>query len=56
MPISDNPVIKLSSNTNGHDYVIGDLHGCYDLLEKLLELIVGVIHDIFNRLKIYSDF
>ena len=37
MPISDNPVIKLSSNTNGHDYVIGDLHGCYDLLEKLLE-------------------
>lgn len=37
MPILDNPVIKLASNTNGHDYVVGDLHGCYDLLEELLE-------------------
>ena len=37
MPISDNPVLKIPYNNAGHDYVIGDLHGCYDLLEKLLE-------------------
>lgn len=37
MPISNNPVIKLAYNNNGHDYVIGDLHGCYALLEKLLK-------------------
>ena len=37
MPISNNPVIKLAYNNNGYDYVIGDLHGCYALLEKLLK-------------------
>jgi serine/threonine protein phosphatase 1 len=27
---------KLPTNTQGRDYVIGDLHGCTDLLDKLL--------------------
>lgn len=27
---------KLSSNEQGKDYVVGDLHGCYGLLERLL--------------------
>ena len=30
-------VRRLPSNTVGKDYVVGDLHGCYDLLERLLE-------------------
>lgn len=33
MPI---PVQKLTNNFTGNDYVIGDLHGCIDLLERLL--------------------
>jgi len=32
----ENPLRKLPANRHGQDYVIGDLHGCYDLLEKLL--------------------
>jgi serine/threonine protein phosphatase 1 len=27
---------KLPANRQGKDYVVGDLHGCYDLLERLL--------------------
>ncbi len=27
---------KLPSNSSGKDYVVGDLHGCFELLEKLL--------------------
>lgn len=27
---------KLPANTEGKDYVVGDLHGCYHLLERLL--------------------
>lgn len=30
---------RFEKNTNGTDYVIGDLHGCYDLLmDKLKEI------------------
>jgi serine/threonine protein phosphatase 1 len=28
---------QLPQNTHGKDYVVGDLHGCFDLLEQLLE-------------------
>jgi len=30
------PILKLPTNTTGKDFVVGDLHGCYDLLESLL--------------------
>lgn len=30
-------IIKLPANSNGKDYVIGDLHGCLELLHRLLE-------------------
>ena len=34
----ENPVIaKIAPNTKGRDFVIGDLHGCYEALEELLE-------------------
>jgi serine/threonine protein phosphatase 1 len=33
---SNAPIRKLPANTVGKDYVIGDLHGCYGLLEQLL--------------------
>lgn len=31
------PVLKLDANLHGRDFVIGDLHGCFDLLERLLK-------------------
>ena len=30
-------VRSLPSNLNGRDFVVGDLHGCFDLLDRLLE-------------------
>lgn len=33
---SNAPIRKLPTNTLGKDYVVGDLHGCYGLLERLL--------------------
>jgi len=30
---------KLPSNTLGRDFVIGDLHGCFDLLERLMKAV-----------------
>ena len=32
---------KLPTNTLGKDYVIGDLHGCLDLLDRLLQQYFG---------------
>lgn len=29
----------LPSNPNGRDFVVGDLHGCFDLLERLLDAV-----------------
>lgn len=28
---------KFDENKSGHDYVVGDIHGCFSVLEKLLE-------------------
>ena len=30
------PIRKLPTNALGKDYVVGDLHGCFDLLQRLL--------------------
>lgn len=30
-------VMKLKANPHGRDFVIGDLHGCYDFLQKLMQ-------------------
>ncbi|HCK32028.1 MAG: phosphoprotein phosphatase [Micavibrio sp.] len=32
-------VIRLPKNTKGRDFVVGDIHGCFSLLEKALEKI-----------------
>lgn len=31
------PVLKLPKNTKGRDFVVGDIHGAFDLLDKALE-------------------
>ena len=31
------PVLKLPKNTRGRDFVVGDIHGAFDLLDKALE-------------------
>ena len=41
---------KLPSNTRGTDYVIGDLHGCFSLLERLL----GEVHFDKSRDRLFS--
>jgi len=34
------PLVRaLPSNQRGRDFVVGDLHGCYDLLDRLLETV-----------------
>ena len=37
--IQTSNIQKLPANLTGKDYVIGDLHGCLDLLEQLLETV-----------------
>lgn len=40
MQLSDlNIVVHQEANTRGQDFVVGDLHGCVAMLEKLLELV-----------------
>ena len=34
---NSSPVRLLPKNTSGKDYVVGDLHGCFELLERLLK-------------------
>ncbi|MEQ1635292.1 MAG: metallophosphoesterase [Methylococcales bacterium] len=34
--ISASPVMTLPANSHGRDFVLGDLHGCYQLLQDLL--------------------
>lgn len=31
------PILRLPANRHGNDYVVGDLHGCLTLLQRLLE-------------------
>jgi len=33
------PIRKLTTNNIGKDYVVGDLHGCFDLLNRLMEYV-----------------
>ncbi len=34
---TQSPIKKLPTNITGKDYVVGDLHGCYEQLERLLD-------------------
>lgn len=40
MKIKSLPIVRaLPSNRKGSDFVVGDLHGCFDLLDRLLEAV-----------------
>ncbi|AMK76539.1 MULTISPECIES: metallophosphoesterase [Methylomonas] len=40
------PIRKLPTNAFGKDYVVGDLHGCFDLLQRLLnDIQFDINHD-----------
>ena len=40
MNIKPHPLVRdLPSNQKGRDFVVGDLHGCFDLLDRLLEAV-----------------
>jgi hypothetical protein len=40
MNIKSPPLVRaLPSNQKGRDFVVGDLHGCFDLLDRLLEIV-----------------
>ncbi|MDQ1314624.1 MAG: serine/threonine protein phosphatase 1 [Pseudomonadota bacterium] len=40
MNIESLPHVRaLPSNSNGRDFVVGDLHGCFDLLDRLLDAV-----------------
>jgi serine/threonine protein phosphatase 1 len=36
-PYTDASVLSFSRNTAGRDFVVGDIHGCFSLLEAMLE-------------------
>lgn len=56
MPISSdaNKVLRLPSNTEGRDFIVGDIHGCYQAFQHALELL-GFHDNPANRMISVGD-
>ena len=39
MSINNPLTIEMPSNLLGNDYIVGDIHGCYDELQSLLKFV-----------------